>query len=54
MNLYELFRMAAAELAEDPECADIVVSDREADFAPRATRIRSFDYEKIFALINGK
>ena len=67
MNVHRFFEMAATELVTDPAQADVIVSDRPEDWKlansvlndekaaesmPEKQCIRSFDFEKLLALMN--
>jgi hypothetical protein len=52
INMYTFFEMMATELVDDPSEADIVVSDNIVDHAERAEVIRSYDFDKVLALMN--
>ena len=55
MNLYRFFEMMADELTDNPDEADIIVSDRLQQTEERAGRvIRSYDFERILAWMNQK
>lgn len=51
INVYSFFTLLAGEITDNPSEADIVVSDREIQLKPGATQIRSFDTEKIMAIM---
>lgn len=52
LSLYSLFEMMAAEVVSAPEEAQVVLSDRTLVLAPGAEQIRSYDFERILALMN--
>lgn len=52
INVYDFVKMAATELADDPETADIVVSDRSLKTSEGAEVIRSCDIDKLRALLS--
>ena len=55
MNVYRFFELMAQELVEDPEQAELIVSDRiklaEGD---KRKVIRSYDHEKLITLMEGR
>ena len=53
-NVYDLFVMLASELTDDASMADVVVTDKQVITREGAVVIRSCDYEKILAYMNGK
>ena len=52
MSLRSLIEMMAQEMTEDPEEADLVISDSELDIPTETPVIHSYDLEKMIALIN--
>lgn len=52
LNVGMLFEMLASEVVESYEDADVVVGDEEYDVREGTEVIRSYDFEKIIALIN--
>lgn len=52
MNYHRFFTMLATEVVSTPEEADIVVSDGEYTLKEGAEQIHSYDYEKLFGLMN--
>ena len=52
LNVGELFAMLATEVTDDPESADIIVSDEIFGIPNGKETVRSFDFEKIMALLN--
>lgn len=54
LNIRRLFTMLAAEVVEDPAEADVVVSDGDVALQEDAEIIRSWDTERILALMNGQ
>lgn len=52
INMYTFFEMMATEQVDDPSEADIVVSDNIVDHAERTEVIRSYDFDKVLALMN--
>jgi hypothetical protein len=53
ISVYTLFEMMATEMVEDPEQADVVVSDKinESEIKEGAKLIHSYDFEKMTALM---
>ncbi len=58
LNMKKFFEMAAEEIVSDPAEAQVIVSDKAADFEKARAGsgdpewIRSFDFERILALMN--
>ena len=52
INVYDFFRMMAAEIVDDPALADIAVTDEEIEVGKNTEIIRSYDSERIMALMN--
>ena len=52
MNVHELFSMMASEIVDDVTDAEVIVSDKATDVVRDVEVIRSFDTEKILALMN--
>ena len=52
LNVGMLFEMLAAETVSSPKDADVAVTDEDVELAEGAEVIRSYDFEKITALIN--
>ena len=52
MSLRSLIEMMAQEMTEDPEEADLIISDSELDIPTETPVIHSYDLEKMIALIN--
>lgn len=52
LNVGKLFEMLAAEVTDSPENADVAVTDEEITIREGAEIIRSYDFEKINALLN--
>ncbi|MBQ3016514.1 MAG: hypothetical protein IJD79_07025 [Clostridia bacterium] len=52
INMSDFFSMLATEVVESPEDADIIVSDKESDIVEGKETIRSYDFEKVMALMN--
>ena len=52
MNVYEFFKLMATELVDDPIDADVVVTDGAAALKEGAELIRSWDTERMIALLN--
>jgi len=52
LNVGMLFEMLATEVVDSPENADIIVTDDEVNAPKDAEVIRSYNFEKITALIN--
>ena len=53
LNVGGLFEMLATEITDDPWEADVIVSDEDFGIPEGKETVRSFDFEKIMALING-
>jgi len=51
LSLADIFRMMATEVVDDPELADTVLSNGNVTLKEGAEQIRSFDFEKISALL---
>ena len=51
-NVYDFFSMMASELVEDPQKADIAVTDKDITVGENTEIIRSYDQERIIVLIN--
>ncbi len=54
MNVYDFFAMMAAELTEDPKAAEIAVTDEDIETGENTEIIRSYDAERMIALLNEK
>ena len=54
INMHSFFSLAAAELTDDPEKADVIVSDTITPVSGAKTVIRSTDTEKIMAVLSGR
>lgn len=52
MNMYKFFSMLGKEIVDDPMDAEVIVSDQELENVEGAEIIRSWDVERILALIN--
>ena len=52
MNVHKLFSMLATEVVDTPEVADVVVTDEAVSAKENAEIIRSYDTERIMALMN--
>lgn len=52
MNYYDFFAMMAKELVTSPEEADLVIGDGEYQLKEGAEQIASYEYEKLFGLMN--
>ncbi len=52
MNYHRFFTMMASETVDTPEEADVAVGDGEYTLKEGAEQIRSYDYEKLFSLMN--
>lgn len=52
INVHKLFAMLATEVVEKPEAADVIVSDEEISTREGVEVIRSYDTERILALMN--
>jgi hypothetical protein len=46
--------MMASAVTDDPESADIIVSNKALKVRDGATLIREYDFEKMLAFMNGK
>lgn len=54
INVYDLFEMMATEIVDNPEYADVVVSDEEVLQKTNSDLVTSRDVEKIIAYMNKK
>lgn len=52
MNVYDLFEMLATEVTDNPQCADVVVTDEEISIEEGVDLVTSRDVEKIIAYMN--
>ena len=52
MSVYDFIQMAATELVDTPEEADVIVSDDDTLKKDGVERIHSYDFEKLIALMN--
>ncbi len=52
INMFSLFKMMATEIVSSPSNADIIVCDEEIDIKEGSIQIKSYDTDKIIALIN--
>lgn len=52
INMSDFFTMLATKVVTSPEDADIIVSDKESDIVEGKEIIRSYDFEKVIALLN--
>lgn len=52
LNMGVVFEMLATEIVKSPADADVVVSDEELDGCEDAKVIRSYDFEKVMALLS--
>jgi hypothetical protein len=52
LNIGSLFELMATEIVDDPAKAEVVVTDEEVEITENAQLIRSYDFEKIAALLN--
>lgn len=52
LNIGSLFELMATEIVDDPAKAEVVVTDEEVEITENAQLIRSYDCEKITALLN--
>ena len=52
MNLYDFFEMLAAKIVDDPDEAQVLVTDENLGCTEDQECIRSFDTERIMALMN--
>ena len=51
INVYSLFEMMAAELVNDPEDAEVIVTDKDVKCGENVQVIREYDVEKMTALL---
>ncbi len=51
-NVYDFFTLMAGEVVDDPKNADIAVTDEKIETGESTEIIRSYDIEKIIALLN--
>lgn len=54
INMHSFFSLAATEITDDPEKADVIVSDTLTPVTPGKTVIHSTDSEKIMAVLSGR
>ena len=54
INVYDCFSMLASEIVEDPLDADTAVTDEQIEAGENTEIIRSYDTERMIALLNGK
>ncbi|MBQ3967841.1 MAG: hypothetical protein II688_04055, partial [Lachnospiraceae bacterium] len=54
INVRSFFEMMASAVTDDPESADIIVSNKALKVRDGATLIREYDFEKMLAFMNGK
>ena len=54
LNVYDLFRMLAAEITEKPEEAEIVVSDQDVKLQAGAEQIHSWDTDRLLQLMESR
>lgn len=52
LNMGVVFEMLATEIVKSPADADVVVSDEELDGCEDVKVIRSYDFEKVMALLS--
>lgn len=52
INVYAFFEMMATELVTDPSEAELIVSDSIVENCEKAEVIRSYDFDKLLALMN--
>jgi len=52
INLGKLFEMLATKVVDNPKDADVVLSDEDVEVKDGAQVIRSYNFERIMALIN--
>ncbi len=52
ISVYDFFAMMASELADDPNAADIAVTDKEIEAGDNTEIIHSYDSERMIALMN--
>ncbi len=53
LNVFDIFSMMASEVVPDPREADIAVTDKEIETGENTQIIRSYDTEKMIAMLNG-
>ena len=52
INVYDFFRMMATELTDDPEKADVAVTDANVKAGETTELIRSRDNERMLSLLS--
>lgn len=52
INVYDLFEMLATEVTDNPQCADVVLTDEEISIKEGVDLVTSRDVEKIIAYMN--
>ena len=53
LSLHDFATMLATEVVDRPEDADVVFSDEDLTLPEGVQQIRSVDFEKVIALLNG-
>ena len=53
-NVYDFFSLMASEIVDDPKDAEIAISDEEIEAGESTEVIRSYDTERMIALLNRK
>ena len=54
INVYSLFEMMATEIVQNPEEADVVVTDEIFELGENQEQVRSTDTEKLLRYLNNK
>ncbi len=54
MNVYDFFALMSTELTDDPKEAEIAVTDEDIETGENTEVIRSYDAERMIALLNGE
>ena len=52
INMYDFFSMLSVEVVDNPQDADIIVSDKDSDAIEGKEKIRSCDFERVMAIMN--
>ena len=52
INMYDFFSMLSVEVVDNPNDADIIVSDKDSDAIEGKEKIRSCDFERVMAIMN--
>ena len=52
INMKDFFEMLATAVVDSPEDADVIVSDKESDIVEGKDVIKSYNFERVLALLN--